>query len=134
YILEELLSLNGRRALWFSTAATLILPLLFGLTTFRDSAGQPVPVWKVVWPVFGATNQLLGALALTVITVWLKRSKKPFWVTLFPLLFMASATMLSLLQLAVKYGLSLIGVVAVVLFVLAAILLLEALRSMLVTK
>jgi len=45
-----------------------------------------------LWPIFGATNQLLAALALLVITVWLVKSKRPAWITALPMLFMLTIT------------------------------------------
>jgi carbon starvation protein len=131
YVLEELLELRGRGALWISSLATLALPLLFSLMTFHDAAGKPVPVWRVIWPVFGSTNQLLGGLALMVITVWLRRAGRALWYTLLPMLLMLSATLLSLGQLIWQHGLGLIGGIAAALFVMAVILLLEAIRSLL---
>ncbi len=130
YIFEELLELEGRNTLWISTLATLALPTLFALMTFHDEAGKVVPVWRIIWPVFGSTNQLLGGLALLVITVWLKRTGRPIWVTLFPMLFMVSATLLSLGQLVWLHGLTLIGTIAAALFVLAVLLIWEAMRSL----
>ena len=46
----------------------------------------------VLWPVFGATNQLLGGLALLVVTVWLVRQRRPIWVTAVPMVFMLAMT------------------------------------------
>jgi carbon starvation protein len=46
----------------------------------------------ILWPLFGATNQLLGGLALLVITVWLVRLKRPVWVTAIPMVFMLLMT------------------------------------------
>lgn len=46
----------------------------------------------ILWPLFGATNQLLGGLALLVITVWLVRLKRPVWVTAIPMVFMLIMT------------------------------------------
>ena len=131
YIFEELFELKGKNVLWISTAATLALPTLFALMTFRDPAGKAIPIWRIIWPVFGSTNQLLGGLALLVITVWLKRTGRPIWVTLFPMLFMVSATLLSLGALILHHGLTLIGTIAAALFVLAVLLLWEAMRSLL---
>jgi carbon starvation protein len=132
YILEELLELRGRAALWISTAATLALPLVFSLMTFTDAAGKPVPIWRIIWPVFGSTNQLLGGLALMVITVWLRRSGRPYWFTLAPMLFMVAATTVSLAQLALHHGISMVGGVSAGLLLLALLLLVEAGRALLV--
>jgi len=46
----------------------------------------------VLWPLFGATNQLIGGLALLVITVWLGRLQRPVWVTAIPMVFMLVMT------------------------------------------
>ena len=42
----------------------------------------------ILWPMFGATNQLLGGLAFLVILFWLKRRGKPTWFLVPPLIFM----------------------------------------------
>jgi carbon starvation protein len=121
YILEELLGLRGRAGVWIGSLATIALPVAFSLMTFHDEAGKPVPVWSVIWPVFGSTNQLLGGLALLVITVWLRRTGRPIVVTFLPMLFMVAATMISLAQLVLQHGLTLIGGIAGALFVLAVV-------------
>ena len=42
----------------------------------------------ILWPMFGATNQLLGGLAFLVITFWLWRRKLPVWFVVIPMVFM----------------------------------------------
>jgi carbon starvation protein len=42
----------------------------------------------ILWPLFGATNQLLGGLAFLVVTFWLWRRKLPVWSTAVPMVFM----------------------------------------------
>ena len=42
----------------------------------------------ILWPMFGAANQLLGGLAFLVILFWLKRRGAPTWFLVPPLLFM----------------------------------------------
>jgi carbon starvation protein len=42
----------------------------------------------ILWPLFGATNQLLGGLAFMVIGFYLWRRKKPIWFLVLPMLFM----------------------------------------------
>lgn len=42
----------------------------------------------ILWPLFGATNQLLGGLAFLVITFWLWRRNKPIWFVALPMVFM----------------------------------------------
>ncbi|MCA9055931.1 MAG: carbon starvation protein A, partial [Planctomycetaceae bacterium] len=43
---------------------------------------------KILWPLFGATNQLLAGLAFLVITFWLWRRQKPVWFIAIPTVFM----------------------------------------------
>ncbi|MCB9556683.1 MAG: carbon starvation protein A [Deltaproteobacteria bacterium] len=130
YVLEELAGLKGNSVRWLSTSLTLALPTLFSLLTFSDAKGNPVPTWKIIWPVFGATNQLLGALALMVISVWLKQQGRRVWVSAVPMLFMLSATLLALIQLVAQYRASLIGIIATLLLALAVVLIVEAARSL----
>jgi len=46
----------------------------------------------ILWPVFGTTNQLLAALALLVITLYLLQTKKPVIYTVIPMIFMMITT------------------------------------------
>jgi carbon starvation protein len=46
----------------------------------------------VLWPLFGAVNQLLGGLALLVITVWLARRGTSIYFTAVPMVFMITMT------------------------------------------
>lgn len=47
----------------------------------------------ILWPVFGALNQLLASLALLIGTVYLAKKKKPIWITGLPMLFMMVMTL-----------------------------------------
>ena len=42
----------------------------------------------ILWPMFGATNQLLGGLAFLVVCFWLWRRDKPIWFVAIPTVFM----------------------------------------------
>lgn len=42
----------------------------------------------ILWPLFGATNQLLAGLAFLVITFWMWRRSLPVWFIAIPMLFM----------------------------------------------
>lgn len=42
----------------------------------------------ILWPLFGATNQLLGGLSFLVITFYLWRRKTPVWFLVLPMIFM----------------------------------------------
>jgi len=130
YIFEEFFSLKGRAQQYFSTAMTLMLPVISVFVTFTDAAGHPLPAWKAIWPVFGATNQMLAGLALLVIMVWLKKIGKPIGFILGPMLFMLGMTVWALVMLIGQYRLSLIGIIAMLLFVLAVLLIVEAARTL----
>jgi carbon starvation protein len=52
-----------------------------------------------IWPIFGTANQLLAALTLTCVTVWLMKKRKPFMLALAPAGFMMVTTTASLLKL-----------------------------------
>jgi carbon starvation protein len=49
-------------------------------TGVDPATGQPIPVWKTFWSLFGASNQLLAALSLLGVTVWLRRTRGVRWV------------------------------------------------------
>lgn len=51
----------------------------------------------LIWPLFGTTNQLLAGLTLLVITVMLVRRNRPTFVTVIPLVFVLTMTLLALL-------------------------------------
>lgn len=55
------------------------------LMAFRGSA-------NLIWPLFGATNQMLAGLALLTVTVYLAKKNKPILYTLIPMIFMIVMT------------------------------------------
>lgn len=88
--------------------------------------------FATLWPIFGSANQLLAALALLTIAVWMIRKKKNALFVTLPMFFMFTVTLASLGLFAWKnfqdqvYVLSLI---AALLFVLAISLMVLATRS-----
>ena len=58
---------------WFGTGLTAGVPLFFLL---RHPADAAQPVWQIFWNLFGASNQLLAALTLLGVTVWLWRTRR----------------------------------------------------------
>jgi len=61
--------------------ATFIVVVLSGYLAFSGDAGK-------IWPVFGASNQLLAALTLLLITIILIKKRANYCVTFLPFLFM----------------------------------------------
>jgi len=76
YIIQELTGIKGWFGKIFATVLTGGVPMIMMAITLLDSAGKPVPAWKVFWTTFGSSNQLLAALALIGITVWLLKTAK----------------------------------------------------------
>ncbi len=132
YVVQEALGWdkNDARGRLWATVLTLILPGALVFMTYTDpGTGQVLPAWRAVWPVFGATNQLLAALALLAVTVWLKRTGRSWAFAGVPMGFMLIMTMSALALLITQYGLSLIGVISTALFVLGLMLSIEAARA-----
>ncbi|HTL70209.1 MAG TPA: carbon starvation protein A [Candidatus Eisenbacteria bacterium] len=138
YIFQEL---TGWRNAWgkvFATLASLALPLFCVSLKMTDAAGRAIPAWKVFWTLFGTSNQLLAGLTLMILSLWLRRAGKSWWVSVIPMVFMLSMTLWSLLILmrplaslfAAGGRLDPIGAVSALLFVLAALLGVEAVRSL----
>jgi carbon starvation protein len=82
YIIQELTGWRDAKGKWLATGLTAGVPLLFVMQKTVDANGNPIPVWRTFWALFGASNQLLAALTLLGITVWLWRTRRAPWVWL----------------------------------------------------
>ncbi|MFA9558381.1 carbon starvation protein A [Evansella sp. AB-rgal1] len=88
----------------------------------------------VLWPLFGTSNQLLAAITLLLITVWLKRLGRNYFVTLIPMVFLLGMTLYAMiLQLVTEWSFFagdkpnlLLFVLGSIIFVFAFWILLEA--------
>lgn len=90
YIVSEMACSCRLPALGKKHPATFIAvftALLLAFSSGGDGRGA-----MALWPLFGAVNQLLGGLALLVITVWLAQKKKPILFTALPMVFMVIMT------------------------------------------
>jgi carbon starvation protein len=105
YVLMELTGWTGKFGMIATTAITLALPAVVVSLPPAVVGGQEIPIWRAFWNLFGSSNQLLAALALLGVTVWLHRKGKSVWFTLGPTIFMLGVTMWSL-ALAVKMHLA----------------------------
>jgi len=106
-----------------------MLPGILAMVTLKDASGNPIPAWRAIWPVFGATNQLLAGLVLLVVAVWLKNIGKKRHFVIIPMLFMNVMTIWALVLLLVQYKFSAIGIIAAILLLLALILIMEAYKT-----
>ena len=95
YIVQELFGWPGRLGALAGTLLTVALPFYF-IIFAREG------MWTEFWTLFGASNQLLAALTLLAITVWLYQARQRISFTLYPMLFVLTITLWALCKLA--YG------------------------------
>jgi carbon starvation protein len=91
FIIQELTGLKGWLGKVIGTIIIGGVPIILMTINLTDTAGNPVSAWSIFWKTFGASNQLLAALALIGITVWLKNTasfKKAYLLTFIPAIFM----------------------------------------------
>ncbi len=90
YLTEELFGIKNRYL------STLFIVIVSAALAFSGK-------WNRIWPVFGASNQLVAALALFVLSCWLLSKNKTTKFTLLPAFFMLITTVFALLFQAVRY-------------------------------
>lgn len=108
---------------YLSTSVVVILSVLL-----LASGG-----FATLWPIFGSANQLLAALALLTIAVWLVRQKINASFVTIPMFFMFSVTLTSLGLFAYnnfKNEVYTLGIIASILFVLSIALIILAGKSL----
>jgi carbon starvation protein len=144
YIIQELTGLADWKGRWLGTAVTAGAPLYFVLKK-HEVNGAEVPVWRMFWDLFGASNQLLAALTLLGVTVWLWRTRRNplVWVvTGVPTVVMYIMSTWALIQLTLPHFFNsatrqfsvpkdAVGWAGLVLISLAALMLIEAARAIL---
>ncbi|MCP4379002.1 MAG: carbon starvation protein A, partial [bacterium] len=89
YVISELGGGIGVKPLRNKYVATSVAVVTAGALALWDGQGKG---GLLLWPLFGATNQLLAALAFLVITVYLARKGKPIIFTLIPFFIMLAMT------------------------------------------
>jgi carbon starvation protein len=94
-ILQELFNWKSRAAAAAATALTLFIPAIFIGTARAPGPGQR-PAYMDFWTLFGTSNQLLAALTLLAVTVWLHREKRRVWFTAVPMVFIMGITLWAL--------------------------------------
>jgi len=106
YLLQELFGWKTLAGKTLATLLTLVVPaILLGLT-ISGPDGKPVPAYLSIWPVFGASNQLLAALSLLGLFVWLlrrERQQQAVFLIGLPMAFMMTMTLWSLLIMIQKW-------------------------------
>ena len=138
FIIQELTGWRNAGGRWFGTILTAGVPAFF-VTQKLMLNGKPAPAWRIFWELFGASNQLLAALTLLGVTVWLWRTRRAIWVlfvTGVPAIFMyvmSSWALTTMVKAKFANGVNSdpVAWIAVVLLVLAALMLLEGIAAML---
>jgi carbon starvation protein len=135
YILQELSNAHDRTAALIATAITAGVPAVVLVSTGPGT-------YQMFWTLFGTSNQLLAALTLLAVTVWLRQLGKRYWFTLAPMIFLMTMTLWSLAGLTLQFARTILaaepgasvvpqaanGAVAVLLFALTTFLVYEAIR------
>ena len=85
YVFQELTGLRGFAGASVATLATIVPPALY---LWRANPGS----FKIFWTIFGTSNQLLAALTLVGISVWLWRTGRPVLFALIPAALMLATT------------------------------------------
>ena len=91
--------------------------------------------WQKIWPIFGATNQLIAAVALFVVATWLMAVKRPTHYVLYPALFMVVTTIAALGWQAYQFFTAkdtniFLGTTSLLLIMLAIFVAYEAMQSL----
>lgn len=127
YNIEEISQSIGVPALGQRYVASSLAVVLIGFFAFYQIEGQPVGL--ALWSLFGSTNQVLGALTLLAVTIYLRQNRRNYVYTLLPMAFMLTVTIIAMVIDIRKYwngGQLLLWGVATSIFVLSVWLLVEA--------
>ena len=126
YNIEEIAHSVGVPQVERYSASTIAIALI-GFFAFYEIQGQPAGL--ALWGLFGSTNQVLGALTLLTVTIYLKQRKANFWPTFVPMVFMMVVTLVAMVINLRTYwigGQTLLVLVAGCIFVLSLWLVVEA--------
>ena len=90
YVIQELAQTFRVKPLTNKYAATFLAILLGGSMAMLKSAPDKAAGTGglILWPLFGATNQLLAGLAFLVLVFYLRRRNKPIWFVIPPMILM----------------------------------------------
>ena len=131
FLIEELFSWRNEASRYLGTALALFLPFMLVFQQFPSTDGTLQPAWKAIWPLFGATNQLLAALALLTFVVYLKASNLGYRFALLPALVMIVMPMTALALMVEKFGITtLLGGTSAGMFILGLFLMVTSWRRL----
>ena len=141
YMFQELLSegeeerTDGKQSkvlvnTYVATAITVVLGVALGMTGYT-----------IIWPLFGAANQLLAVLALLAVAAWLANAGKNNKMFYIPMVFMLAATLSSLVITIIQKSQAIMAggdimapaiqlILAVILIVLAIVLVFKGCKTL----
>jgi len=100
YIISELgaqYKVKAAQNRWVATFVAIAACAVLALGLDRGAGGMRL------WPLFGTTNQLTGALTLLVVTLFLIKLRRPIWVTAIPMVFLLFMTTWAMVLNLVRY-------------------------------
>ncbi len=127
YNIEEIAGSIGVNALGRRYVASTVAVALIGFFAFYEIQGQPAGL--ALWSLFGSTNQVLGALTLLTISIYLRQRGRNYLYTFVPMAFMLVVTLIAMVINLDKYwrgGQLLLVFVAASIFLLSIWLVVEA--------
>ncbi|MBI2027477.1 MAG: carbon starvation protein A [Deltaproteobacteria bacterium] len=130
YIFQELVGWKSGVGALVGTVITVLIP---GFIVTSTESGS----WVKFWTLFGASNQLLAALSLLGVSMWLYQARRRITFTLIPMLFVLTMTFWALISLFISnlrssqgFNLSLINALASLTLILLAVFIIgSALRK-----
>ncbi len=100
YIISELgaqYRVKAAQNRWLATLVAVASCAVLALGIDRGAGGMRL------WPLFGTTNQLTGALSLLVVTLFLLSLKRKIWVTAIPMIFLLFMTTWAMVLNLIRY-------------------------------
>ena len=83
---------------YFSTLLAILPALALTLGNIVDPiSGQKIKLGWALWPIFGASNQMLASLILMMLSIYFWKKKKPVFPLFIPFVFITITTFISLL-------------------------------------
>ncbi|MFH1418523.1 MAG: carbon starvation CstA family protein [Planctomycetota bacterium] len=103
YVVQEIAATVKVRPLTGKHAATLFAAVVAAIVAALPPPGQTWAVGMgkgglILWPLFGAANQLLAGLALLVVAFYLARRKLPVWFIALPMVVMIVIPLIAMLH------------------------------------
>jgi carbon starvation protein len=134
YQIQELTNMKVEK--YTATVIAIAAAMALLLTEAHGPTGNVIPAWAAIWPIFGASNQLVAALALLAVGVWVAKGlKKNNRFLMVPMWFMLVTTVAAL-GIMIKDNMAydkpnyILVVPSVILLVLALLMVFESLKAL----